>query len=552
MHVYERTFNKHGRAIHTIAEQHDLYDIVSIEPNDEMSQQTLLKAYICHYLAWGNAYIELQRDKGNDIVALWPRNPGKTKPRRFTVTQRLEPVPWRPFPVTIPAGTLAYVTTDGLEQQDISDPGARSGEQRIIPVEDMMHVPGMALDGRLGQSTVWLARNTLGLALATEKFGAKYFANFARPSGIVKAPMNLSENQKNQARVSWREAQGGENANMVAFLPPGWEWQAISNNPEEAQTIETRKYIRNEICAILHVPPHMVGDVDKGRANTEQLAQEFIQYCLAPVLGAIRKEWKRKIFPHRGLGRVPRNPYYVDFDLAFMLRPDAAAREKFYGTGRQWGYLNANDCRAFENLNPIDDPAAEEYWIPVNMTLTSTPIDPTFQDGAGNGEVPDDKKEPPDNKDDQDPTKPKSGTPAKKKTKSAKAEVVLNKLYFGLFEDGFKRILVHDKPDQSVFTRCLSPVLYAIRDATKQAAEMELRCQVRETKESDRFVMQYLLGMQRRSSEWDQSTNGEVTSEEFLRAIRAIRGVVMREAVSAKVQEETRELEETLEEEVPV
>ena len=545
MHVYERTFNKHGRAIATIDEDHDLYDIVASEPNNEMSQQTMLKAFICHYLAWGNAYLEIQRDTGNDIVALWPRNPGKTKPRRFTTTQYLKPVPWRPFPVTIPAGTLAFVTTDGIEQQDMSDPGAHSGDQRIIPVEDMMHCPGMALDGRLGQSTVWLARNTIGLALATEKFGAKYFANYARPSGIIHAPMNMGENQKNVARTSWREAQGGENSGMVAFLPPGWTWESISNNPEQAQTIETRKFIRNEVCAILHVPPHMVGDVDKGRANTEQLAQEFIQYCLAPVLGAIRKEWKRRLLPHRGLGRVPRNPYYVDFDLAFMLRPDAASREKFYGTGRQWGYLNANDCRAFENLNPIDDPAAEEYWIPVNMTLTSTPIDPTFQDGAGRGDVP------PDNNDKKPAPKP-SNPPAKKKTKAAQAAVVLNKLYFGLFEDGFKRILVYDKPDQSVFVRCLSPVLYAIRDATKQAAEMELRCQVRETTESDRFIVQYLLGMHRRSVAWDSSTNGEVTSDEFLRAVRAIRAIVVREAANAKVLDETVETADEEEVEVPV
>lgn len=388
-HVQERTFSPNGRAIHSIAYEHDYYDLVHIEPNDEMSTQTLLRAFMCHCLAWSNGYVEIQRDEGNNPVGLWPRNPAKTKPRRLTANVRLEPVPWRPFPVNLAAGTMIFATTDGLDHLDNSETAAKSLPERIIPMEDMLHVPGISFDGRLGQSAVWLARQTLGLALATEKFGAKYFANFARPGGLLKMPMNLKPEDKEQAKRSWMEAQGGENSNRIAVMPPGFEWQSMSHNPQEAQSTETQAFIRTQIGALLHLPTRLLGDTSRAsKASTEQENQELLDLTFSPWINAIKLEWKRKLFPHRGVGRTPKNRFFVDFDVSGMRRGDAASREKFNASGKQWGYLNTNDIRALEGLNPINEPWAEEYWIPVNMTLTTTPINPNFQDGGGEGDDP--------------------------------------------------------------------------------------------------------------------------------------------------------------------
>lgn len=390
-HLYQRSISESGRAIHRVAYEHDYYELVHTEPNEEMTRQTLLKAFLCHCLAWGNGYAELQRDAGNNVVAIWPRNPSKTKPIRLTKAIRLEPAPWRPFPISLAAGTLVYETTDGIDDQDTSELGANSSAPpRLIPMDDMLHVPGLSFDGRLGQSIVWLARETLGLALATEKFGAKYFANFARPGGILKMPMNLAPKDREESKRSWQQAQGGENSNRVAVMPPGFEWQAMSNNPQEAQTIQTREYLRNEIASIMHVPTRMVGDNGKAsKASTEQENQELLDYTLSPWISAIKLEFKRKLFPHPGIGRRPKSPFYVDFDTSEMIRGDAASREKFYASGSQWSYLCPNDIRGFEKLNPIEQPWAEEFRMPVNMTMVTTPINPNHQDGAGNGVVPD-------------------------------------------------------------------------------------------------------------------------------------------------------------------
>lgn len=385
IHVYQRSFSENGRAIHRIAYGHDYYELIHGEPNAEMSRQTFLKAFLAHCLLWGNGYAEIQRNAGNEAVALWPRNPAKTRPIRLTTSVHLNAVPWRPFPVDLPAGTLCFETTDWINSADQSETDARSNPTRIIPAEDMLHIPGLSLDGRIGQSPIYLARQTIGLALATEKFGAKYFANFAKPGGLLELP-GLAGKDREQARLTWMEAQGGENSHRIAAMPAGTKFTPISNNPEESQTVETRGYVRSEIAAIFHVPPRLVGDTNhQSKGTTEQEGQELLDYTLAPWLNAIKQEWKRKLFPHPGIGSRPKSPFYVDFETWEMIRGDAAAREKFYASGRQWAYLNTNDIRAFEKLNPIEEPWAEEYWIPVNMTMVTTPINPNEQDGAGNG-----------------------------------------------------------------------------------------------------------------------------------------------------------------------
>lgn len=509
-HVYERKIVANGRAAHTIAYDHGLYDMINLEPNEEMSKFVFTKAYMAHVLAWGNGYAEIQRDGGNAPVALWPRNPYKTRPHRLASPMRLDPVPWRPFPVALPAGSLVYRTTDGLDEMDHTDNDAeRPGVARFIPVEDMMHVPGLAFDGRIGQSVVWLARQTIGLALATEKFGAKYYANFARPGGILELP-SLTPEARDKAKQSWMEAQGGENAHRVAAMPPGTKFTPMSNKPQESQAVEMEDRLRNKIAAVFHVPPRLVGDNEKGGKNSaEQDGQEFQQITLAPWFAALRMEWKRKLFPSRGIGRTPRSRFYVDFDLTDWQRPDAASREKFYASGRQWAYLNTNDIRAFEKLNPIEEPWAEDYWMPINMTLADTPLDPNHQDGDGDGDKPDDP---------------------------AAARYI--KHYSRLFRDAFGRVLARESRDLKLISGAFGPVLFSVRDAWFDMAASQLRVAAKPGADTDRFVGEYLGAMLTRAGDWKVESVDGTAEAELRRAIHALRIAAYREAATLKAKQE--------------
>jgi len=505
-HVFEQMPGKNGRAIHRIAYEHDYYDLCHAEPNEEMSWQTFLKAYLCHALAWGAGYAEIQRDASNRAVAFWPRNPAKTRPIRLVRSVRLEEEPWRPFPVTIPAGHLAFQTTDGIDEQDGSETGAHSGKPaRLIPMADCLHVPGLSFDGRIGQSVVWLARNTLGQILAMEKFGSKYFANFAKPGGILEQPVGLQAADKEQSKRSWQEAQGGENAHRVAMLPPGWKFTPISHNPQEAMTEPMRVFLRSDMAAVFHVPGRMVGDTStKTRGSTEQENQELLDFALMPWIHAIRLEFKRKLFPHSGLGRKPKNPFFLDCDTWDLVRGDAASREKYYASGRQWGYLNANDVRSREKLNPIEEDWAEQYWMPVNMTLATTPIDPTHQDGGGEGDLPN--------------------------------EEPVTRAYSRLFRDAYGRLLTRERRDLHALTGCFGPILYAFRDQFGAAASQEMRIQAVPGVESERFVAEYLSGLEKRAAGWTLEAAEEICHQELLRAARAVRLSVYREIAGEKAK----------------
>lgn len=526
-HVFERRITANGRAAHSIAYDHDLYDLVNLEPNDEMSRFVFDKAYLAHVLAWGNGYAEIQRDGGNRATALWPRNPYKTRPHRLADAIVLPAEPWRPFPVKLAAGELVYKTTDWIDQNDESETGATQGLERLIPKEDMLHVPGLAFDGRLGQSVVWLSRQVLGLALATEKFGAKYFANYARPGGILEAPA-LDSSAREQAKQSWMEAQGGENSHRVAVLPPGFKFTPISNKPDESQMSETEERQAIKICAFFHVAPRLVGlSKVTSKSSTEQEGQEFLTITLSPWLAALKAEYKRKLFPNAGVGRAPRNRFFVDFDVTDYQRADATAREAFYASGRQWGYLSANDVRAFEKLNPIEEPWAEDYWMPINMTLSTTPLDPSSEAGnVGNGHKGDNKG--------------KNAGIGGSQTDDDPISDRYVKHYSRLFADAFGRVSAHKKRDFRAVCSAFGPVLFSMRDGLFDLAAMQMRIKGTPGTESERFVADYMGAMQQRCTSWTPADS----DHELKRAVAAIRVVSFREAATLKAKSTSGETDE--------
>lgn len=380
--VYERII-KAGRLSKKLALEHNLFDLLDCEPNEEMTSFTWRKTLQAHALLWGNLYCEIERNGKNEIINLWPRNPARTRPIRFTAPATIEGT-------TYPTGTMAYETN---ETKGDSQMAAQDGTEaldnkmairRIVLSEDMIHIPGLSLDGRLGQSTVWLTRQTIGLALATEKYGAKFFGNNARPAGVLEVPGTMEPIAVENLKRSWAEAHGGENSHKTALLEAGVKYTKIGATPEEGQYLQTRQYVRQEIATIFQVPGHMVGETDKGKNTTEQAGIEFVLYCLGPWLTSWEQELKRKLMPKLGptVGK-----YFVKFDTRRLLYPDAESRSKFYATGRQWGFLNGDDIRELEDMDPIGGKAGSSYWMPANM-IDAGDIDQIVPPGATDPNAP--------------------------------------------------------------------------------------------------------------------------------------------------------------------
>jgi HK97 family phage portal protein len=484
LHVFEWIEHPDRRPGKQVAYDHDIYDLPRWEPNPEMTAFTFRKTLQCHALLWGNLYAEVQRNQSNAIVALWPRNPARTRPRRLTqamcVGQFNEPQP---------PGTLVYETAEGQEEITDLEAASPASTPRLIAAEDMIHVPGLALDGRLGQSTIWLTRQAIGLALATEKYGAKYFGNGARPGGVVTHPGKLTPQARENLKRSWTEAQGGENAHKTALLEEGMKFEAASTENDKAQFLETRRFQKAEICSIFRVPPHMVRDTDKQyRANTEQIGLEFVNLTLWPWLEAWTQELKRRLFPK--IGRTA-GRYFPKFETRQLTMPDAESRRNFYATIKQCGVGSTNDIREMEDWNPIDDPHADALWMPVNMQEMG-------QETTGEV-VPGPEQEP-------------EGGDGKGTEQNSR----LIRVYFRIFRDAMRRVLARRRPDLETFRRDFGPILAAIADAFGYSGGFG----------NSPAADEYLSSMSRHSEEW-RSANGhldEIVERELAGAVRAVFG----------------------------
>jgi HK97 family phage portal protein len=318
----------------------NLYYLLHDEPNPEMSSFVFRETLMTHLLLWGNAYAQIIRNGKGDIIALYPLMPNKMQVDRDE------------------NGELYYI------YQRSSDEGkAKDAGQVILRKEDVLHIPGLGFDGLVGYSPIAMAKNAIGLAIATEEYGAKFFANGAAPSGVLEHPGTIKDPSK--VREAWQSQFGGSgNSGKVAVLEEGMKYTPISISPEQAQFLETRKFQINEIARIFRVPPHMVGDLEKSSfSNIEQQSLEFVKYTLDPWIIRWEQSLNRAL-----LSKNEKNKYFFKFNVEGLLRGDYQSRMQGYATARQNGWMSANDIRELENLDKISaEDGGDLYLVNGNM-----------------------------------------------------------------------------------------------------------------------------------------------------------------------------------------
>ena len=336
LHLYKYT-DSGGKAM---ALDHSLYRLLHDEPNPEMSSFVFRETLMTHLLLWGNAYAQIIRNGKNEIVALYPLMPNKMSVDRDE------------------NGRLYYTYYRG------SDEAIKNKEFSVtLQPSDVLHIPGLGFDGLVGYSPIAMAKNAIGMAIACEEYGAKFFANGAAPGGVLEHPGTIKDPQR--VRESWQSTFGGSgNANKIAVLEEGMKYTPIGISPEQAQFLETRKFQINEIARIFRVPPHMVGDLEKSSfSNIEQQSLEFVKYTLDPWVIRWEQSIQRSL-----LSKDEKAVYFVKFNLEGLLRGDYQSRMNGYAIGRQNGWMSANDIRELENLDriPAED-GGDLYLINGNM-----------------------------------------------------------------------------------------------------------------------------------------------------------------------------------------
>ena len=239
-----------------------------------------------------------------------------------------------------------------------------TGKTVRLQLTDVLHIPGLGFDGLVGYSPIAMAKNAIGLAIAAEEYGSKFYANGAAPSGVLEHPGTLKD--PSRVRESWQSTFGGSsNANKVAVLEEGMKYTPISIAPNEAQFLETRKFQIDEIARIFRVPPHMVGDLEKSSfSNIEQQSLEFVKYTLDPWVARWEQAMVRSL-----LSPDEKKRYFFKFNVDGLLRGDYQSRMNGYATARQNGWMSANDIRELENMDRIpEELGGNLYLINGNMT----------------------------------------------------------------------------------------------------------------------------------------------------------------------------------------
>lgn len=314
---------------------HPAYRLLNRQPNPEMPSYVFRETLMGHVLGWGNGYAEIERTGGGVPVALHVLRPDRVWPERDPADQR---VVYRVYQPGQPAVTLQK--------------------------EDVLHLRGLGFDGLVGYSPVRLARQAIGLGLATETYGASWFGNGSRPAGMLKFPGTLSEPALKQLRETWEGIYGGpQNSGKTAIVQDGGEWKPFTIPPEEAQFLQTRQFQVQEVARWFNIAPHKLMDLERATNNNiEQQALEFVQHTLMPWLVRWEEEVQLKLFAD-----AEQDELFAEHLIANLLRGDVAARHTSYRTGIQFGYYSADDVREMENLNPLPDGQGDLYLTPVNM-----------------------------------------------------------------------------------------------------------------------------------------------------------------------------------------
>ncbi|MEX0854095.1 MAG: phage portal protein [Bauldia sp.] len=335
-----------------VARDEPLYTLLHDSPNDRQTAAEFIEGQVACLCGWGNAYAE-KNYLGARLVALEPIHPA-------TVSIRVDDT-----------GRRFYRF-------------AERGKSRELPEERIFHIRGFGFGGDKGLSPIAYARQTMGTALAADEVAALTFANGLSLSGFVKeaAGTKTSPEQLTALMDLFDRFLGSAKVGKVMPLPTGFEFQALSMNPEDAQLLETRAFHVEEICRWFRVPPFMVGHTEKSTSwgtGIEQQMIGFLTFSLRPYLTRIEQAVKKQLIPAKDRGRI-----FAEFNLDGLLRADSEGRSAMYASLGQNGYMTRNEGRRRENLKPMpggDVLTVQSNLVPLDQ-LGKTPPRPT-QPAAG-------------------------------------------------------------------------------------------------------------------------------------------------------------------------
>lgn len=313
---------------------HPLYVLIHQKPNAWQTSFELREMLQGHLCLRGNAYCRIVPDGFGRPAELDPIHPDTVTIERNANTLRLN-----------------YLVTDPTTAKTVT-----------YDQSDILHIRGLTFDGVKGISPIQYAAESIGLAIASERFGAAFFRNGASVGNVLEHPNQLGETALKHLKESLqKEYTGADAASKTIILEEGMKWQRLGLNPEESQFIEGRKFQITDIARIFRVPPHKLADLERATfSNIEHQGIEFVTDCVRPWCVRWEQAFRRDMFAEPDV--------FPEFLLDGLLRGDVQARSAALAMQFQNGVLNQDEWREIENRNPIPDGSGKKFYIPLNLS----------------------------------------------------------------------------------------------------------------------------------------------------------------------------------------
>lgn len=341
------------------ARDHPLYDALWRRPNDWMTSFEWRETAMYHAGLARGAFAYANKIRGRTVEIL-PFVPGNVTVKRAEDQ------------------TVTYEVRDG-----------KRGLIGEYSREEVFHLRGPSWDGLNGMQMVNQAREAIGLAMATEESQALLHKNGARPGGVLTFPNHLEDAQRASIAAAWTAAFGGGNQFGTAVVDLGAKYERLAMTGVDAQHLETRRHQVEEICRIFRVFPLLVGYSDKTAtfASAEQFFIAHVVHSLGPWIERFEQTVDRDLLSEKDR----RDGYFAKFAVNGLLRGDAAARAAYFkamlGTSSSPGWGSPNDVRRLEDMDPSDDPGADEIITVQKLSGKAAP-DPSKDGGDSDGGYP--------------------------------------------------------------------------------------------------------------------------------------------------------------------
>lgn len=299
------------------------------DPHPDMTQFEFWQTVFMHRKLWGNAYVRKLRNPLGQVAELWPLHPGRVRAGRESE-----------------AGRKVY---------------AIDGGEEVFSDNEILHLPGMGYDGICGVSPIRAARQSIGLGMAAEEFGARLFGSGSLATGVLQTEQRLTQIQADALAQRWKIKHTGlANAHDTVVLDKGAQFHQLTIPPEDAQFLESRRFQVVEVCRWFGLPPFLMFETEKSTSwgtGLEQQALGWVRIDLLPDLVAVEQRVTKHVLKPQAV--------YAHFTVEGLLRGDSVARAAFYKAMWDIGVFSTNEIRELEERGPVE--GGEVRYRPLNM-----------------------------------------------------------------------------------------------------------------------------------------------------------------------------------------